>query len=172
MDDHKIDLDKELGGVINLDDLNLINNPNKEGPKQNTGAEKQTKSTQNNEESTILKEISDLANEATEVFKGKEEARKKAVAEQKDKKDKQKYIIIGLVLSILLCFSFTFSSCGKKRHHHKGGKTTPANAVRQDAEFSSNTQDNSYLSGFDQGSNNVAAPAEIPTQMGFEANPM
>ncbi len=171
MDDHKINLDKELGGVINLDDLNLINNPNNEGSKQNTGAETQTESTQNNEESTILKEISDLANEATEVFKGKEEARKKAVAEQKDKKEKQKYIIIGLILSILLCFSFTFSSCGKKKTR-KGGKTTPANAVRQDAEFSSNTQDNSYLSGFDQGSNNVAAPAEIPTQMGFEANPM
>ena len=168
MNDNKIDLDKVLSGSINLDDLNLINNPQQKG--QNPPNKEDNIST-NAEESNILKEISELANEATEVFKDKEEARKKAAVEKKETKEKQKYIIIGLVLSILICFSFTFSSCGKKRHPHKGGKTTPADAVRQDTEFSSN-QDNSYFSGFDQGSNNVAAPAEVPTQMGFEANPM
>lgn len=158
MNDNKINLD-ELGD-FNFNDIDL------------SGSNGQNNTTTDNkkaEESKLLNELSDLANQATKNIKQKEQDRKKAEIEKEKVKENNKYIIIGIIVAVLICFTIAFSSCGKHVNRH-GGKTTPANKTIN--EFSENSNQTKTNYNMPSGNNNSQRNRTTRNQNGFESNPM
>lgn len=158
MNDNKINLD-ELGD-LNFNDIDLSGSN-----------EKNNKTTDNNkiEESKLLNELSDLANQATKNIKQKEQERIKNEKEKEKVKENNKYIIIGIIVAVLICFTIAFSSCGKHVNRH-GGKTTPANKTIN--EFSGNSNQTRTNYNMPSGNSNTQRTRSTRNQKGFESNPM
>lgn len=157
MNDNKINLD-ELGD-LNFNDIDL------------SGSNKNNKTTDDKkvEESKLLNELSDLANQATKNIKQKEQERKKAEIEKEKVKENNKYIIIGIIVAVLICFTIAFSSCGK-HVTRRGGKTTPANKTIHEFSGNSNKIKSNY--NMPSGNNNTQRTRSTKNQNGFESNPM
>ncbi|MBQ0104678.1 MAG: hypothetical protein KBT47_01410 [Armatimonadetes bacterium] len=164
-DDNKINLDQELGdSFLNLEDLNFNNLKDHDDNSEQT---EHKNSNSQNTETDLLKELNELANEATKKMEKREAERKKAEEDRVKTKEQQKYIIIGLILAVLICFVFAFSSCGKKPKH----KNTPSNRTKTHNNFSSsNTMPDFNTSN--TSSSSAAGPVSMPQGSGFETNPM
>ena len=177
-DDKRINLNYDLGNPFNLDEITLIQKTKENSSFSNKN--QVTKKTDNSEtkdsfdfkidESALIKELTNLADQATEQIKEKEQFRIKTEITKQHTKETNKFIVIGAIIVFVVCFSFVFTDIGKS---HRRAKRTPYNVARpSDNEFSNGTATgSSYNTYYNQ--DNFTYSNNINTaQAGFESNPM